>query len=106
MKVSSTWFRAKWKGSSAVQLQGESDRKEQQFLLQELQKAHKVWINSQAQFNFALGKDQIDYAICCMEAAEKRYEMLLKQARELHFNIQDVKDRPSPAEVMQWSSNM
>jgi hypothetical protein len=106
MKVNSIWFPTKWKGSSAVQLQRESVSKEQQFLLQELQKAHKVWINSQAQFNFALGKDQIDYAICCMEAAEKRYEMLLKQARDLHFNIQDIRDRPSPAEVMKWSSSM
>jgi hypothetical protein len=106
MKVNSIWFSSKWRGPSAVQLQGEIVHKEQQFLLQELQKAHKVWTNSQAQFNFALGKDQIDYAICCMEAAEKRYEMLLKQVRELHFNIQDIKDRPSPAEVMQWSSNM
>jgi hypothetical protein len=106
MKVNSIWFRSKWRGPSAVQLQGEIVRKEQQYLLQELQKAHKVWTNSQAQFNFALGKDQIDYAICCMEAAEKRYEMLRKQARELHFNIQDIRDRPSPVEVMQWSSNM
>jgi hypothetical protein len=105
MKVNTIWFRNKGKGS-AVNLQGDSVRKEQQFLLQELHKAHKVWMSTQAQFNFALDKDQIDYAICCMEAAEKRYEMLLKQAKQLQFNVQDVLDRPSPVEVMQWSSSM
>jgi hypothetical protein len=101
VKLNSHWIRAKWDGSAHKQT--ELIRKEKQLLLQEIRDAHKNWLSTQAQFDFALGKDQIDYAIYCLEAAEKRYEMLLKQAKELHFSLQDRDVLP---EVKQWSSSM
>jgi hypothetical protein len=99
--LSNGWFRTKWKGST--DLHTESLRNEKQLLLQEISEAHKKWASAYAQFDFALDGDQIDYAIFTLEAAEKRFGMLLKQAKELHGNIED---RESPLEVRRWSSNM
>lgn len=101
MKFSSHWFRAKW--DEVAHKQAESIREEKQMLLHEIHIAHKNWLCAQKQFDFALGEDQVDYAIYCLEAAEKRYEMLLKQAKELPFNLQD---RVNVLEVKQWSSSM
>ncbi|MBJ6360661.1 DUF2508 family protein [Paenibacillus sp. GCM10012307] len=49
----------------------------------DIQEAHRDWVNAQQHFEYAIGKDQIDYAIFAIEAAEKRYEMLLRQAKSL-----------------------
>ncbi|ALS25644.1 YaaL family protein [Paenibacillus cisolokensis] len=51
-------------------------------LLGEIEEAHRDWENANRHFEYAVGKDQIDYAIYAMEAAEKRYEMLLRQAKQ------------------------
>jgi len=59
---------------------------EQQRWTEELRKeiavAHQEWINASTFFEIAEGKDQIDYAIFAMIAAEKRYEMLLRLAKK------------------------
>ncbi|WP_248929125.1 DUF2508 family protein [Paenibacillus hamazuiensis] len=52
-------------------------------LLQEIKKAHLDWVTAQKHFDFVLEKEQIDYAVYALEAAEKRYEMLLRQAKRL-----------------------
>lgn len=52
-------------------------------LITEIRGAHRDWVNAQRHFEHALGKDQIDYAIFAIEAAEKRYEMLLRHAKSL-----------------------
>jgi hypothetical protein len=101
MELNSPWFRVSWDGSA--HLLAESIREENQLLLQEIQKAHKNWLTAQAQFDFAIGKDQIDYAIYCLEAAERRYEMLLRQIKQLHCNRQERESLPG---VKQWSSSM
>jgi hypothetical protein len=95
------WFRTKWK--SSTDLHSDALHNEMQILQQEISMAHKKWLSAHEQFDFALNEDQIDYAIFTLEAAEKRFGMLLKQAKELHGNMED---RESPQEVRQWSSNM
>jgi hypothetical protein len=56
---------------------------EDKLLLSEIKKAHMEWVVAQKRFDYVTEKDQIDYAIYAMEAAEKRYEMLLRQAKQL-----------------------
>ncbi|WP_036709034.1 DUF2508 family protein [Paenibacillus pinihumi] len=68
----------RWKGAG----EPESSGSVQQIYL-DIQEAHRDWVNAQQHFEYALGKDQIDYAIFAIEAAEKRYEMLLRQAKSL-----------------------
>jgi len=63
--------------------------KDKQLLIQEIRKAHVNWVSAHAQFEVALDKDQVDYAIFILEAAEKRYGMLLKQAKQLQVNLMD-----------------
>ncbi|GGD95535.1 DUF2508 family protein [Paenibacillus nasutitermitis] len=46
--------------------------------------AKRDWDNALRHFEYALGKDQTDYAIFAIEAAEKRYEMLLRKAKALN----------------------
>ncbi|BBH23154.1 hypothetical protein Back11_44990 [Paenibacillus baekrokdamisoli] len=52
-------------------------------LYNEILVAKRDWDNALRHFEYALGKDQIDYAIFAIEAAEKRYEMLLRKAKVL-----------------------
>jgi len=47
----------------------------------EIREAQQEWENANRFFNFALGKDQVDYAIHAIIAAEKRYAMLLRLAK-------------------------
>lgn len=44
-------------------------------------KAH--WEEAYMYFEEALGEDQVDYAIYMLEAAERKYQMHLKQAKKL-----------------------
>ncbi|MFC4098866.1 DUF2508 family protein [Paenibacillus xanthanilyticus] len=53
-------------------------------LKEEIGMAKQDWDNALRHFEYALGKDQIDYAIFAIEAAEKRYEMLLRKAKALN----------------------
>ncbi|MGX4588042.1 DUF2508 family protein [Paenibacillus chitinolyticus] len=59
----------------------EQDKQE---LLAEIRLAHSQWKTAQHHFEHALEKDEVDYAIYAVEAAEKRYEMLLRQAKKLN----------------------
>jgi hypothetical protein len=67
----------------------EEVRRDKLQLLQEIRKAHLEWITAQCRFDFVVEKDQIDYAIYALEAAEKRYEMLLKLAKQAHLSLID-----------------
>jgi hypothetical protein len=64
-------------------------KKDKQMLVQEIRKAHQIWVAAQAHFEFALDKDQVDYAIYALEAAEKRFEMLIKQAKQMRVSLID-----------------
>jgi hypothetical protein len=53
-------------------------------LLLEIREAHQDWVNAHYHFEHAEGSDQIDYAVYAIEAAQKRYEMLLRQAKRMN----------------------
>lgn len=55
-------------------------------LLEDIRKAHSDWIVAQNRMDAVVGKDQVDYAVFLLEAAEKRYDMLLKSAKEIHLD--------------------
>ncbi|UJF33647.1 DUF2508 family protein [Paenibacillus hexagrammi] len=88
MKPELQWFNWKTKAASKAEL--ETIRKDKQELVQEIRKAHRSWQAAQAHFEFALEKDQVDYAIYALEAAEKRYEMLLKQAKQQQLKLSEA----------------
>jgi hypothetical protein len=50
-------------------------------ILQDIRKAEAEWNFAQSQFQDALGADHVDYAIFCLEAAEKKLDMLLRKAK-------------------------
>ncbi len=52
---------------------------------QEIRKAHLEWTTAQQRLEWVVEKDQIDYAIYALEAAEKRYVMLLRQAKLMQW---------------------
>lgn len=52
-------------------------------LRKEIAEAHRDWLHAQHHFENAIGADQIDYAIYAVETAQKRYEMLLRQAKRM-----------------------
>lgn len=58
-------------------------------LIQEIEAARKEWEIAQMKLDYVLDKDQIDYAIYALEAAEKRYEMLLRTAKRLNISRMD-----------------
>lgn len=62
-------------------------------LIQEINKAKADWIAAQNRFGEAVGKDQVDYAIYLLEAAEKKYELLLKHAKNIHLRAQSLENR-------------
>jgi len=51
----------------------------------EIREAHTEWENANRFFQFASGKDQVDYAIHAIIAAEKRYTMLLRMAKQVNM---------------------
>lgn len=58
---------------------------EKQEMHMEICKAYMDWQAANNKLEWAMEKDQIDYAIYSLEAAEKRYEMLLRQAKKLDW---------------------
>jgi len=55
-------------------------------LQEDLRNSKRDWDNAIRHFDYALGKDQIDYAIFAIGAAEKRYEMLLRKAKAMNVD--------------------
>ncbi|WP_181592830.1 DUF2508 family protein [Paenibacillus sp. YN15] len=51
----------------------------------EIRKAHLEWTTAHQRLEWVVEKDQIDYAIYALEAAEKRYIMLLRQAKLMQW---------------------
>lgn len=76
-----------WTGKNKKQMNDEM--KDKMELLQEIKRAHREWVVARKHFDFVVDKEQIDYAIFALEAAEKRYEMLIRQAKRLKFTASD-----------------
>ena len=69
--------------SSFLKKKKEVMSEEQIELFQEIAEAREEWSAAYDKFDYATDKDQVDYAIFAIEAAEKRYEMLLRRAKKL-----------------------
>ena len=52
----------------------------------DVRKSQLEWERAHLMFQEATGQDQIDYAIYMLEAAERKYQMNLKQAKLLNLN--------------------
>ncbi|MFC7682167.1 DUF2508 family protein [Paenibacillus sp. GCM10028914] len=52
----------------------------------DVRKSQMEWERAHMMFQEATGQDQIDYAIYMLEAAERKYQMNLKQAKQLNLN--------------------
>ncbi|MEB3101848.1 DUF2508 family protein [Ferviditalea candida] len=59
-------------------------------LIEEINKARMEWSVAQERLNYVLEEDQIDYVIFMLEAAEKRYGMLLRSAKKMDLNMLDI----------------
>lgn len=76
MKALKDWFT---KGSRVKEIQAELERRE--ILFAEVDKARKEWEYAYLQFQEAQGKDEVDVAVYTLEAAERRYQIQLKEAK-------------------------
>lgn len=52
----------------------------------DVQRSQMEWERAHLLFQEATGQDQIDYAIYMLEAAERKYQMNLKQAKRLNLD--------------------
>lgn len=52
----------------------------------DVRKSQMEWERAHMLFQEAMGQDQIDYAIYMLEAAERKYQINLKQAKQLKLN--------------------
>ncbi|SFS98070.1 Protein of unknown function [Paenibacillus sp. 453mf] len=65
-------------------------------ILDDIQTAHEEWKQAHRMFEEAVGQDQIDYAIFTLEAAERKYQMQLKRAKQAgldgksHYAIKEI----------------
>ena len=75
------WFRRLY--SQAEKRLKDSVFRDKLAILLEIRKAHADWKAAYMKLNWVLEKDQIDCAIYALEAAEKRYEMLVRQAKQM-----------------------
>lgn len=58
----------------------------------DVRKSQMEWERAYLMFQEAMGQDQIDYAIYMLEAAERKYQMNLKQAKQLNLNSVQMHD--------------
>jgi hypothetical protein len=64
---------------------------EERGLLNEIKTAKRDWEMAYHRIDLANGHDEIDYAIFALEAAEKKYEMLLRQAKQTNLCVFDFR---------------
>jgi hypothetical protein len=76
------WFKNSVKPSAEDNVDEDQIR-----LLRSLRQAQKEWINARSRLDWVVEKDQVDYAIYALEAAERKYEMLLRQAKKYNWDI-------------------
>jgi hypothetical protein len=79
-----------WRGIFGRRVEEDVLMPDKQRLMEEVRIALQDWKNAQYQFNYAQGQDEIDYAIYAMEAAEKKYEMLLRKAKFMKLHVLTV----------------
>ncbi|WP_348624049.1 DUF2508 family protein [Paenibacillus peoriae] len=60
---------------------GKSEAEYRQELFAQIRASHAEWLRAHRLFHEATGKDEIDYAIFVLEAAERKYQIHLKSAK-------------------------
>jgi hypothetical protein len=70
-------------------------------LVEEIWNAHQDWVIAQQKLNDTIEQDQIDYAIYIIEAMEKRFDMLLREAKAQQLDISEY----SPSMLPQQRKN-
>ncbi|MDP1513322.1 DUF2508 family protein [Paenibacillus sp. CMAA1739] len=61
---------------------GKSEAEYRQELFAQIRASHAEWLRAHRLFHEATGKDEIDYAIFVLEAAERKYQIHLKIAKQ------------------------
>jgi len=93
MKHWKRWLKPKGGGAES-----ENSANEKLKLYREICQAHREWEISQEKLHYVKEAEQIDYVIYLQEAAEKRYVMLLRQAKRMNLNVfelyKEIGDRP------------
>ncbi|QGQ99223.1 DUF2508 family protein [Paenibacillus psychroresistens] len=79
-KLYTKWF------DSSIRKERLLDVLDRRSLVEEIAIARIEWSAAQERLDWAIGKDHIDYSIFALEAAEKRYEMLLRIAKQKHWD--------------------
>lgn len=54
---------------------------ERQMLIEDVRRAELEWSIAHSRFHEAVGPDHVDYAIYCLEAAERKLAMMLRKAK-------------------------
>lgn len=62
---------------------------EERIILQEIAKAKLEWNSAEMKLNYVTETEQIDYAIYALGAAEKRYNMLIRQAKKAKISFKN-----------------
>jgi len=83
-----------WSRLKAFWSKGGESSAEDELLERDLWQAHKEWKLAQRRLDEALGPDEVDYAVLMLEAAEKRYGMLLRKAKERGLERPEWRPRP------------
>jgi hypothetical protein len=79
-KIYANWFDSSKRQADLMEL------KDKNSLVNEIAKARLEWTEAQDRLDWAIGKDHIDYSISALDTAEKKYEMLLRQAKTRHWD--------------------
>jgi hypothetical protein len=64
-----------------VRDEADIEKSERQRLVEDVRLAEREWRLAEWRFQDALGSDHVDYAIYCLEAAERKLDMLLRKAK-------------------------
>ncbi|GIO94383.1 MULTISPECIES: DUF2508 family protein [Paenibacillus] len=79
------WWRPAKKDEQEVYITAE-EQERMWHVFMDVRKSQMEWERAHMMFQEATGQDQIDYAIYMLEAAERKYQMNLKQAKQLNIN--------------------
>jgi hypothetical protein len=80
------WLRRMFSNSG----QAQETNNDASILAREIWEAHKELKIAELKLNEAVKPDQIDYAIHITEAAEKRLNMLIREAREQQLDVSEI----------------
>ncbi|MNH87766.1 hypothetical protein D3C87_599230 [compost metagenome] len=75
-------FLSKWTDKIKRQQEVNQDFQRKVHIYEEVRKAKVEWERAYMAFQEAVGEDEIDFAVYTLEAAERRYQIHLKEAKK------------------------